>query len=100
MSGKECLLLVPVLLLQSIKVLSLEEQALGILDGLNVVAKELLESWDLSNVGNHWLCHREFLLRNDSVRESVLNSFLGGKLVLKEDHLCGLASAENLRELD
>ena len=46
----ESLLLVPVLFLHAGKVLSLNEKTLGIPESLKVIAKQLLEAWDLADV--------------------------------------------------
>ena len=64
-------LLLPVLLLESLQILPLDQKTLSVSKCGKFEPKQLLKAGNLADVHNHWLSLRDLLLRNDTVDESV-----------------------------
>ena len=93
-------LLLPVLLLESLKILPLNQQTFRVPQRGQLESEELLKAGDLRDVREDGLSRGNLILRDDSVGETVGQRFFGGQTVLQENHLCRLSAAEDLWELD
>lgn len=93
-------LLLPVLLLESFKVLTLDEQSLSVSKSGKFKSKQLLKAWNLADIHNDWLSLGNLVLWDDTVDETVRQGFFCSKSMLQKDHFCSLSATKDLWELD
>ena len=94
------LLLGPVLFLQPLQILALDQEALRGPQSLQLLAEQLFEARYLGDVGDDWLGGRDLIRGDNPVDEAVGKRLLGCEAMLQEDHFRRLATPEDLWELD